>query len=195
MRLEIESLFPQKTFHFEFASTSEKAVDLINAELFDFIFLDMRLPDQSGIATVRQCAKELGRARVVIMTGYSDAVILEEIMGALAKLPIQGFLLKSHTAATLSALFKHFENDLPGPFICPDGLAMLNSFESNELTKREIEILKMASKGMTTPEIAAKLGCSQETVKTHRSNLLLKTKTRNFAELSAWYSSRYSGRS
>ncbi len=52
-----------------------------------------------------------------------------------------------------------------------------------KLSKREIEILALVKKGYTSKEIAAKLFVSENTVHTHRKNMLHKTNSKNMAEL------------
>ena len=55
-----------------------------------------------------------------------------------------------------------------------------------ELTMKEIEIVKLISKGFTSKEIAEKLFISHRTVETHRHNILKKLDMPNAAQLSSW---------
>lgn len=55
--------------------------------------------------------------------------------------------------------------------------------ENSRLTKREKEVLYLIANEQTTPEIAAKLFLSKNTITTHRKKLLLKLKVRNIAGL------------
>ena len=63
-----------------------------------------------------------------------------------------------------------------------DSKRIINGFP----TKREMQILKRVAKGLTSKEIAEKLGISFETVQTHRKNLLHKYKLNSSAELIAY---------
>ena len=55
-----------------------------------------------------------------------------------------------------------------------------------ELTMKEIEIVKLISKGFTSKEIAEQLFISHRTVETHRHNILKKLDMPNAAQLSSW---------
>jgi DNA-binding CsgD family transcriptional regulator len=57
-----------------------------------------------------------------------------------------------------------------------------------ELTKREKEVLKLISEGLTAKEIAKQLGISKRTIEAHTANMLQKTGAKNKAHLVAmWY--------
>lgn len=53
----------------------------------------------------------------------------------------------------------------------------------NALTAKEKEVLSLISSGLTTKEIADRLGISHHTVESHRKNLLKKSQAKNSAEL------------
>jgi DNA-binding CsgD family transcriptional regulator len=55
--------------------------------------------------------------------------------------------------------------------------------EESKLTDREIEIIRMIEKDMTTKDIAEKLFISERTVETHRKNILHKTNTQTVVGL------------
>lgn len=59
----------------------------------------------------------------------------------------------------------------------------INKSECNELSNREIEVVKYTSVGLTTTEIAEKLFISINTVEKHRSNIYAKCNIRNVQEL------------
>ena len=69
-----------------------------------------------------------------------------------------------------------FSNVSPVPSFQTSALA-------NRLSKRELEIIPLFSKGYTNAQIADILFLSARTVETHRSNIFKKTKTKNIAEL------------
>lgn len=192
LRVEIEGLAKLSDAEFTFASSAQEARERLKDQSFEFVFMDLKLADGSGIATIEQSIDHLGKARVILLTGETSSSAMETIHEALRVLPIHGLLQKTHTTKTLRDLFEHFEKAEATAFICRETEALLKKVSVSDLTRRELEVLGLVVKGLTTAEIATRLGCSQETIKSHRSNMLLKTKTRNFAELSAWYSSKYS---
>jgi DNA-binding NarL/FixJ family response regulator len=191
LRAEIEAIASLKETEYTFAHSAGEAREILKNEDFEFVFMDLKLADGSGITTIEESLDDLGKAKVVIVTGETSAAAMEKIHDATRLLPIQGLLQKTHSPKTLRNLFEHLHNSDSSPFICPETQLLLKKNLASDLTKRELDVVRLVVKGMTTAEIAKELGCSQETIKSHRSNMLLKTKTRNFAELSAWYSSKY----
>ena len=62
-------------------------------------------------------------------------------------------------------------------------MGVVESEPENELTPRELEVLKMVSEGKITKEIASQLSVSTRTIETHRVNMMKKLGVQNSAEL------------
>lgn len=72
-------------------------------------------------------------------------------------------------------------------FYCDEEKVNLKVFNSSkELSKREIELIKLLAKGLISKEIAELLGISKNTVENHKQNMFEKTGSRNLAELVAY---------
>lgn len=191
LRTWIESLPSPHERSFHFAHDGEHALVLAQQNRFDYVFMDVKLPGLSGLATIRKMLPLLGSAKVIMITGYTEGATVESLREALDELPIHAVITKSFSPEGLEPLFAHVQTDPLTPYLSAEIQALLSRTGSVRLTKRETEIIQLIASGFTTREIAQRLNCSQETVKTHRGNILSKTRVRNVAELGAWFSERY----
>lgn len=163
-------------------------VQLFNESPPDLLVLDLSLPDISGLevlCTVKQNAKN---ARVMIVTSCEDLSVLRELRRSGA----DAILWKSHKQNVFQEALRSLQMSQGSAeiYIDPDIQRALDKPPSDGLTKREWEVLELIAQGGTNEAIAKTLGCSLETVKTHRANLGQKTQSRNRAELTAWFLQR-----
>ena len=147
----------------------------------DVVLMDIRMPGLDGITATRQLTAASGRSpvRVLILTTFD---LDEYVFGAL-KAGASGFLLKDTPASQLAEAVRIIASGaaLLGPTITS---RLISAFvavapeplppELDELTPRELEILRLVAKGMSNAEIAASLVISQSTVKTHVTRVLMK---------------------
>lgn len=197
LRVELENLLGPARHDYVFASSVRKAIEQIHEADFDLVFMDLKFPDGSGLDVIRQMQERLEGARLILVTGDNSVPALDAIRDALQSLPISAVIQKTHTLEAMGELVEALglsdpkSDRLATPYLCAETQVLMARKCHTDLTRREEEVMRLVVRGLTTPEIASELGLSHETIKSHRSNMLLKTKTRNFAELSAWYSSRY----
>lgn len=135
----------------------------------DVVLMDIHLPGESGIACTARLKARMPELQVIIFTVYKDP---ETIFRAL-KAGASGYLLKR--AATTDIIQAIQEVKSGGAPMTPEIARLLvQSFREvpasnleDQLSRRELEILELLSEGMTNKEIAARLGISPETVRTH----------------------------
>ena len=163
------------------AADGRAAVRLARARPADVMVMDVRMPEQDGVAATREICRAGDRPRVLILTTFD----LDEYAYAALRSGASGFLLKSappeellyaircvHNGDSIVApsttrrLIGRFLPHLPDTAGPPPGLA--------ELTTREREVLAEASSGFSNTEIAALLNISETTVKTHISHIMAK---------------------
>jgi DNA-binding NarL/FixJ family response regulator len=154
----------------------------------DLAILDIHLPDGSGIdavAAINQCSPT---TRILLCTAMvSDDCIVDALRSG-----AQGFVEKTNSwedflqaIECVCAGERYFRSHCSPSFsgaasTAADGTRFV---ASAALSAREIEVLTMVAQEDSTKEIAAKLFLSIGTVERHRTNLMLKLKTRNLAGL------------
>lgn len=151
----------------------------------DLVLLDVRMPKMSGIEVLREMrAKALAIPVILLTTFDDDAALLEGI-----RLGAKGYLLKDVSLAKLTEAIRLVaagrsmispvatERLLHGLRTTP--LSPDNGFESEALTAREVEIIRLMTGGYSNREIAGALYLSEGTVKNHVSNILSKLGVRD----------------
>ncbi len=146
----------------------------------DVIFLDINLPDQSGIDLCKEIKSRFPKIQIIALSSFNQQSYINKIIENGAS----GYVLKN---ATREELVDAIETIMEGKTYLSDEAALI--IKKNEgskipiLTRREKEVLMLISEGMTNNKIATKLFISSTTVDTHRKNLLAKFEAKNTATL------------
>jgi DNA-binding NarL/FixJ family response regulator len=163
------------------AENGAQAVGLAQRRHPDVILMDIRMPVLDGIEATRKLVADGSPARVIVLTTFD----LDEYVHAAIRAGASGFLLKDVTPSNLveaigivahgdallapsvtRRLLERFATTLPVGDRSTDAL--------DELTAREVEVLRLLAGGLSNAEIAAELVVSEATVKTHISSVLRK---------------------
>ncbi|MFJ9692402.1 response regulator [Kitasatospora sp. NPDC101183] len=176
------------------AADGAQAVRLARTAHPDVVLMDIRMPGTDGLAATRRVTAE-SAARVLILTTFD---LDEYIYGAL-RAGASGFLLKSTrpedlltairvVAAGEALLAPSVTRRLIREFAArPAEAAAARPSEAERVqrtvTERELEVLTLIGLGLTNAEIAARLGVSTGTVKTHVGHLLAKLTARDRVQL------------
>ncbi|MGI6102088.1 MAG: response regulator, partial [Bacillota bacterium] len=166
------------------AANGREAVKLVESLKPDLVLVDIHMPEVSGIEAVAPM-KAVADSKIVILTVDDDEDIILKAIGSGA----DGFLAKDCDPATLiEGLLKVLKGV---PVIYPglsDGLlfkvlqnrsATPSTDQTQLLTQRETEVLRLLTKGMSNREIAENLSISIQTVKSHVSSILEKLGARD----------------
>jgi len=145
----------------------------------DILMLDIGLPDGDGVDFCAEITEKYDGLKVIMLTTYKEFSIAKRALfnGAL------GYILKN---AECDEMLAGIEAVSKGKqFLCEE-IDVLLKEKGNEnvvwLSDREKEILKYIADGYTTGTIARFIHRDEETVRTHRRNLLIKLNARNTAE-------------
>jgi NarL family two-component system response regulator LiaR len=162
------------------ASNGEEAVQLVTDLKPDVVILDIAMPKLNGIEATRQIKVINPRTGVLILSAYDD----DEYVFALLKAGAAGYLLKSVSGDELVRAVKAIHNGEPvlDPAIAKK---VMNYFkfqnkipsvkeDSEHLSDREVDIIKLAAKGLTNKDIADKLHLSYRTVEGHMRDVFNK---------------------
>ena len=134
----------------------------------DIVIMDLRMPQQGGIETIRILREEYKDARILVFSNFASG---EEIYAAL-KGGASGFVVKDMPVNELLKAVRtiyHGEHYIP-----PEISARIGFRVASNLTTREMEVLSLVSKGMSNKEIGASLHLVEGTVKVHLTNILAK---------------------
>ena len=166
------------------ASTGQEALLLIASQSFDLFLLDMELPDMSGLDIIHRIREKNPKARIIANTMHEEIWFIKNMI----QCNIDGILFKSVDATRIAEAIRRV---LDGEtYYCTYAEQVRNQMKRSEegrkkeeLTLRELDVLKHISEGKSTQEIAQELCVSPNTVDTHRRHLMEKLDARNVADL------------
>ena len=159
------------------AGDGYECLNLTNKTKPDIVLLDINMPVMNGIEALQEIRKKKLKTKVIILTVHNE---IEYLLRAV-DIGIDGYVLKDSDAHELiRAVTSVYEGD---KFIQPSLIPLLNSKliarnldaeRLEQLSKREIEVLKLVAVGMFNKEIGVELGISERTVKNHLSSIFKK---------------------
>ncbi|WP_017549236.1 response regulator [Salinicoccus carnicancri] len=139
----------------------------------DLVLLDLVMPEMDGIEVTKQIKAEYPNVKVLVLSSYTSEEYIRPVFAAQA----DGYIIKEMEAEELIASIKDvIEGE---KVIHPNILEVIDRegdmpHEKNELSARELEVLKEIVKGKSNKEIGEALFVSEKTVKTHVSHILNK---------------------
>ena len=151
------------------AATGREAIEQFRRHRPDVTLMDLQMPDISGIEAIIAIRSEFPDARIVVLTTYAGDV---QVVRAL-KAGARGYLLKGNVHTDLLATIRAVHT---GQKRIPPEVAAELAIHTTEdqLTGRELEVLKLIALGNANKEIAARLSVREDTVKSHVGNILEK---------------------
>lgn len=151
------------------AATGREAIQLFRTYQPDVTLMDLRLPDMSGIDTLIAIRGEFPEARIIMLTTFEGDVEIQRALQAGAR----GYLLKNMPPSELLDVIRQVHAGKKR--ISPAVASQLAEHLSDEnLTEREVEVLKEVANGNRNRTIAEKLFISEETVKVHVKHIMEK---------------------
>jgi DNA-binding NarL/FixJ family response regulator len=153
----------------------------------DVVMLDIGMPGESGIQVAKRLKSAFPQVRVLFLTMHEDPGLMREAIQAGAA----GYVIKrAEEAEILSAVHAAHRGDLyvhpamTRAFFEPGAAEHKPSSPGGvPLTKREVDILRLLTRGNTNRQIADTLGLSVRTVEGHRANLMGKLGVSSRVEL------------
>ncbi len=157
------------------AKNGLEAIDLVEKLQPDVILLDLQMPKMDGLEAIGEIKEKQPEARILVLTSFTED---EKVYQAI-KSGAQGYLIKdSPPLRILNAIRGVHQGETSiGPRIAQKLVREIqrssDSPPTNEpLTAREMEVLKLISKGLPNQEIAERLVISERTARTHVTNIL-----------------------
>ncbi len=159
------------------ATSGEEALTLCEQRRPDVALMDLVMPGMGGIEAIRAIRGLYPNTQVLALTNSREE---DMVQGALNAGAI-GYLLKDISVEMLAEAIRNAHAGRPT--LSPEATQALIRAATrpaaglrprDNLTEREREVLALMVKGLHNPEIAARLGVSRSTIKTHVSNILTK---------------------
>ena len=160
------------------AVDGQEAVEKALALSPDVVLMDVRMPVMDGIAATVQIRRKLPGCQVLMLTTFDD----EEYVVKSLQAGATGYLLKDIPAADLAQAIRlvragiyQLSPSVAGKLVGQLGVKSRPATPpppKNDLTERELEVLRLIAGGATNREIAETLVVSEGTVKNHVSNIL-----------------------
>jgi len=158
------------------ASDGAEAVRLVEEHQPDVAVLDIRMPGVTGVEATRRIKTRFPDVRVLVLTAYDD----DPYIFALLQAGASGYVLKTADADELvravravyrgeSALSPSVAQKVVRQLATGRPLGAARQIEP--LTEREIEVLRLAARGLTNKAIGHQLGISDRTVQGHLANI------------------------
>jgi DNA-binding NarL/FixJ family response regulator len=150
-------------------------IDRLKKLVVDVVLLDLNMTLLDGIASLKIIKTEFARVKVIIFTSYDQPKLIKEIKA----LGAEGYLLKTSNSTTLKKAILEVaagQTWFPESIVeSPELDVQTDDFvKKYQITKREVEIIRMIAEGLTTKQIGDRLFVSEFTINSHRRNICRK---------------------
>jgi len=151
------------------AATGREAIESFRRLRPDVTLMDLRMPDMSGIDAIAAIRAEFPNARIIVLTTYAG----DAQAAAALKAGASGYLLKNLVRKELLETIRAVHS---GKRRVPPEIAteIAEHVADDQLTGREIDVLRRVAAGKSNKLIAAELDIAEGTVKTHMKSILPK---------------------
>jgi DNA-binding NarL/FixJ family response regulator len=143
----------------------------------DVVLLDLAMPKLDGVAALPRLREAAPAARVIVLTSFGE----DERLFAALRAGAAGFLLKTVEPPELVRAIRtaHAGQAPLSPAVAARMVEEIahggdRAPQADELTPRELEVLRLIAGGRSNKRIALELGVAEKTVKTHVSHVLAK---------------------
>lgn len=171
------------------ASGGKELLEILKTLKPDLLIVDISMKDMSGIEVSKHIVAIYPEIKIMILSMHTN----EEFVINAVKAGVNGYLSKDASKEELLEAIKIINQggECYSKLVSDSFLKSYvkkyktehNLLENKTLTQRELEILKLASGGLSNKEIADKLFISIKTVDCHKNNIVQKLKLKNTAEM------------
>ena len=151
------------------ASNGQEAIERFRLHRPDVTLMDLQMPGLNGIESIIKIQSEFPNARIIVLTTYTGDV---QVLRAL-KAGARAYILKGHVHKELLETIRavHAGKKRIPPEVAAE---LADHAVEDQLSPREIDVLRLIASGNANKLIADQLSISEETVKSHVTNILSK---------------------
>ena len=172
------------------AGNGYKVIEQLDSGVMvDVILMDINMPMLDGLECTRIVHKKYPEIKIIALSQYDEKRFVKRMV----KNGASGYLLKDSGKDTLEKAIRavhaggtYFSDKLSMSIVRQELKMEDTKSLFPKLTERELEILNLIGKELSSQEIAEKLFISFHTVETHRANLMNKAGVKNTAGLVRW---------
>jgi DNA-binding NarL/FixJ family response regulator len=203
-RQGIKRLLRYEDFY-EYAGEAENGKDalLIFKKIKpDIVLVDIEMPEMDGPTLIRLMKDSHMNAKVIVLSQASEDKRLKELL----EIGVDGHVLKSEESSQILKALKavssgekffspkvasKFYNLLHGSLHASvaqnvSSAPVSVAVSSSDVSNREMQVARLVAGGHTNKEIARLLSCSENTIKSHKANIMRKIGAKNSVEISNW---------
>jgi two-component system NarL family response regulator len=151
------------------ASNGQQAIARFRNEKPDIVLMDVKLPDMSGIEVTAAICKEFPDASIIMLSTHNNEEDIYRSIQAGAKTYVLKAAPREELVETIRAI--HGGERIISPAI---GARLAERARHDELTARELDVLKLVANGKSNKEIGSALDLAEITVKIHVGRILAK---------------------
>lgn len=176
--------------HYEVVLTSKSGNTFLQkaSPFLDVLILDLRMNDGDGLEVLSALPSFQNGIKTIVLSSFYR----RSFMGQMLKMGAHAFLPKEIELEELSVVIHavyhnghYFSSEqidvMRGQL--SNKLPQFHAYSKDDLTEREVEIIRLICQQQSTREIADNLFISPKTVETHKTNLMIKINVKNMAGL------------
>ena len=172
------------------AQNGLEAFEICKQKKVDIVLMDIRMPIMDGVISTKKINESFDDIKVVLLTTFKDEEFIIEAIRNGAK----GYILKSQPS---DSIIKSLRMVMKGNMVLDSDIATKltnllkdkasKKIENLEISKRDLEVITLVSKGFTNKEIASELFLSEGTIRNYISKILEKLELRDRTQLAIFY--------
>lgn len=170
--------------------TGNEAIKMALSKSYDVILLDINIPEKTGLEVTKILTKKIPGIRILALTSHNEHFIIKQMVEA----GVLGYILKNsgieeltNAIDTVNSYKRYYSNEVAQILI--NSSATMSAVQKDaqkkkmpllqNISPREMQVLKFITQELTTNEIAKCLSISPRTAANHRNNLLQKLDVKN----------------
>ncbi|GAA4416342.1 response regulator transcription factor [Nibrella viscosa] len=155
-------------------SNGHQLLDYLHRQPVDLLLLDLNMPKIDGLTALKTIVRQYPLLKIIVFTSYTQPQYIRKVQ----MLGANGYLLKTTDAVTLKKAVSAVatgQNWFPETPTVSTGTVDDPFNQKYQLTRREIEIIRLIARGLTSRQISERLFVSEFTINAHRRNIARKT--------------------
>jgi DNA-binding NarL/FixJ family response regulator len=166
------------------ASDGSELITLVDSLMPDLVMTDISMPGMDGITAISEIHRRHPQVKLLVLSMYDTVDFVKRAVASGAC----GYLMKDAPPFELEQAVRSVmaTGSYYSPAIAQRLLQPAEPTADDELTQRQVEILKLIAQGRASKEIAFELGLSPKTVDVHRARIMDRLQLNDIASLTLY---------